>query len=105
MKKGKDAGKADDTEIEGVDLTYFSFNKNNEKKLEVRCKESQKMADGRLLMKNITATIFKADKLDKDIRISADSGYTRDEFNDFFLQGNARDRSLPASPCRATVST
>ena len=88
-KKGAGAKKAADTEIEGVDLTYLSFNKDNEKKLEVRCRESQKMADGRLLMKKITATIFKADKLDKDIRISADSGYTRDEFNDFFLQGNA----------------
>lgn len=88
-KNGAGGGKAADTEIEGVDLTYISFNKDNEKKLEVRCRESQKMADGRLFMKKITATIFKADKLDKDIRISADSGYTRDEFNDFFLQGNA----------------
>ena len=88
-KKGAGVKKSDDTEIEGVDLTYLSFDKDNEKKLEVRCRESQKMADGRLLMKKITATIFKADKLDKDIRISADAGYTRDEFNDFFIQGNA----------------
>jgi lipopolysaccharide export system protein LptA len=89
-KKGAEGRKVADTEIEGVDLTYLSFNKDNEKKLEVKCRESQKAADGRLLMKSITATIFKADKLDKDIHISADSGYTKDDFNDFYLQGHAR---------------
>jgi lipopolysaccharide transport protein LptA len=88
-KKGTEGRKAVDTEIEGVDLTYLSFNKDNEKKLEVKCRESQKVADGRLLMKSITATIFKADKLDKDIHVSADSGYTKDDFNDFFIQGKA----------------
>jgi lipopolysaccharide export system protein LptA len=88
-KKGAGGGKAEDTEIEGVDLTYLSFNRDNQKKLEVKCRESQKAADGRLLMKSITATIFKADKLDQDIHVSADSGYTKDEFNDFFLQGHA----------------
>ena len=78
-----------DREIDGVNLTYLTFNKNNEKKLEIKCEESQKKGDDRLLMKKITATIFKADKLDKDIRISADSGYAQNDFNDFYLQGNA----------------
>ncbi len=41
-------------------------------------------------MKKITATIFKADKLDEDIRISADSGYAQNDFNDFYLRGHAR---------------
>jgi lipopolysaccharide export system protein LptA len=92
----KNAGgkKAEETQIEGVDLTYLSFNKDNEKKLEVRCRESQRGADDKLLMKKITATIFKADKLDKDIHVSADSGYSRNDFNDFYLEG----RALIASP-------
>ncbi|TFG80926.1 MAG: hypothetical protein E4H23_00850 [Chrysiogenales bacterium] len=89
MKKGGDSAKTVDTEIEGVNLIYLTFNKNNEKKLEVKCLESQKKDDGKLLMKKITATIFKADKLDKDIHISADSGYAKNDFNDFYLQGNA----------------
>jgi len=89
LKKKGTARKIVDAEIEGVNLTYLTFNKNNEKKLEVKCEESQKKDDDRLLMKKITATIFKADKLDGDIRISADSGYAQYDFHDFFLQGNA----------------
>lgn len=81
-------GKAVDQEVEGVNLTYMSFNKDNEKKLEVKCAESQKGAGDRLQMKKIIATIIKADKLDKDIRVTADSGTTQNEFNDFHLQGN-----------------
>ena len=88
-KKGVDPGKTVDTEIEGVNLTYLAFNKNNEKKLEIKCLESQKKGDDKLLMKKITATIFRANKLDKDIRISADSGYTKNDYNDFYFQGNA----------------
>ncbi|MFH2108322.1 MAG: LptA/OstA family protein [Chrysiogenia bacterium] len=93
-KKGGDSAKTVDTEIEGVNLTYLTFNKNNEKKLEIKCLESQKKGDDKLFMKKITATIFKADKLDKDIHISADSGYAKNDFNDFYLQGHA----LIASP-------
>lgn len=88
-KKSNDSAKTVDTEIEGVNLTYLTFNKNNEKKLEIKCLESQKKGDDKLFMKKITATIFKADKLDKDIHISADSGYAKNDFNDFYLQGNA----------------
>ncbi len=88
-KRGGDSAKTVDTEIEGVNLTYLTFNKNNEKKLEIKCLESQKKADDRLFMKKITATIFKANKLGKDIHISADSGYAKNDFNDFYLQGNA----------------
>ncbi|MCJ7525307.1 MAG: LPS export ABC transporter periplasmic protein LptC [Candidatus Aminicenantes bacterium] len=88
-KKGDDSAKTVDTEIEGVNLTYLTFNKNNEKKLEIKCLESQKKGDDKLFMKKITATIFKADKLNKDIHISADSGYAKNDFNDFYLQGNA----------------
>jgi len=89
MKKSKGAKEPVNIEIEGVNLTYIAFNKNNEKKLEIKCLESQRKGDDKLFMKKITATIFKADKLDKDIRISADSGYAKNDFNDFFLQGNA----------------
>jgi len=78
-----------DVDVDGVNLTYLAFNKNNEKKLEIKCLESKKKDDDKLWMKKITATIFKADKLGEDIHVSADSGYSRNEFNDFFLQGNA----------------
>src|SRR5512137_885600 len=88
-RKNAGARKALDPEIEGVNLTYLAFNKNNEKKLELKCVESQRGADDKLLMKKITATIFKADKLDKDIHISAYAGTVKNDFNDFFLQVHA----------------
>ncbi len=78
-----------DVEVAGVDLTYLLFNKENEKKLEVKCEESQRGEDEKLLLKGVRATIFKADKLDHDIRISAASGVAWNEFNDFTLQGDA----------------
>lgn len=77
-------------EIDGVNLTRWNFNENNEKKLEIKFLESKRKDDDKLFMKKITATIFKADKLDKDIHISADSGYAKNNFYDFFLQDNAR---------------
>jgi len=89
VKKGRRPAKALDTEIEGVNLTFLSFNKSNEKKLEVKCRESKKKDDRWLYMTEIVATIFKADKLDEDIRVTADSGRTTEDFNDFDLSGHA----------------
>ncbi len=88
--RGGSAARAVEPAVEGVDLTYYDFDKENRKKLEVKCRESQRQSDDRLLMKGVTATIFDADKLDKDIRITADAGSAADNFNDFFLEGRAR---------------
>ena len=78
-----------DTGITGLNLTYYEFDKGNRKKLEVKCSESQKKDERWLYMKEVVATIFKANKLDEDIHISADSGRTTDDFNDFDLHGHA----------------
>jgi lipopolysaccharide export system protein LptA len=88
--RGGSVAKAVEPAVEGVDLTYYDFDKENRKKLEVKCRESQRQSDDRLLMKGVTATIFDADKLDKDIRITADAGSAANNFNDFFLEGRAR---------------
>ncbi len=82
--------KALDTDVQGVDLTYYDFDKQNRKKLEVKCRESLQQGEDQLRMKGVTATIFNADKLDEDIRITADSGTAGNDFNDFFLHGRAR---------------
>jgi lipopolysaccharide export system protein LptA len=88
-KKSGEARKAVDTEIAGVDLTFLSFSKNNEKRLEVKCGESQKRGDRWLYLIGIDATIFKADKLNEDIHITADSGRTTEDFYDFDAYGHA----------------
>jgi lipopolysaccharide export system protein LptA len=75
-------------EVAGIDLTYLTFDLNNEKKLEVRCRESQRLDDERLLLKHVTATIFKADKLEADIRVRADAGEANSDFHRLELRGN-----------------
>lgn len=75
-------------EVAGIDLTYLTFDLNNEKKLEVKCEESQRLDEERLLLKRVTATIFKADKLDADIRVRADSGEANGDFHRLELRGN-----------------
>ncbi len=75
-------------EVAGVDLTYLTFDLDNEKKLEVKCQESQRLDEERLLLKRVTATIFKADKLDADIRVRADSGEANSDFHRLELRGH-----------------
>lgn len=89
-KNGNTAKKSVDTEIAGVDLTYYDFDKNNRKKLEIKCRESLKKNEDQLLMKEITATIFKTDKLGKDIHITAKAGTASNNFYDFHIQDQAR---------------
>ena len=75
-------------QVAGVDLTYLTFDLNNEKKLEVKCRESQRLDDERLLLKRVTATIFQADQLEADIRVRADSGEANSDFHRLELRGN-----------------
>ncbi len=84
------AAKTPEGEVEGIDLTYLTFNLDNEKKLQVQCAESQKGDDDTLRMKQIVATLYRVDKLGEDIRVAADSGRAGNEFNDFFLEGDVR---------------
>jgi lipopolysaccharide transport protein LptA len=88
-KKGAASPKIVNTAIDGVNLTYLDFDKNNQKKLEIKCLESRKESDERLLMKKITATIFKTDKLEKDIQVTAESGIASNNFYNFAISGQA----------------
>jgi lipopolysaccharide export system protein LptA len=88
--KGGAAAKIVNTAVDGVNLTYFDFDENNQKKMEVRCLESRKYGSDRMLMKKITATIFKADKMEKDIRITAESGIVSSNLYNFEIHDQAR---------------
>jgi hypothetical protein len=103
-RKGAVAKKVVDTDIEGVDLTYYDFDKNNQKKLEIRCRQSQKKGDDQLLMKGVQATIFDTDKHEDDIHVTAEAGTVSNNFYDFFIHGRAHifssNFSLLSSPAR-----
>lgn len=89
-RKGTISPKIVNTAIDSANLTYLAFDKNNQKKMEIKCRESQKQSDDRLLMKKITATIFKTDKLEKDIQVTAESGIVSNNFYNFDIRGHAR---------------
>jgi lipopolysaccharide export system protein LptA len=89
-KKGGTPLKIVNTAIDGVDLTYLDFDKNNKKIMEIKCRESQKQTDDRLLMKKIVGTIFKSDKLEKDIHVTAESGIISNNLYNFDIRDHAR---------------
>lgn len=89
-RKGTISPKIVNTAIDSANLTYLAFDKNNQKKMEIKCRESQKQSDDRLLMKKISATIFKTDKLEKDIQVTAESGIVSNNFYNFDIRGRAR---------------
>lgn len=89
-RKGTTSPKIVNTAIDSANLTYLAFDKNNQKKMEIKCRESQKQSDDRLLMKKISATIFKTDKLEKDIQVTAESGIVSNNFYNFDIRGHAR---------------
>lgn len=89
-RKGTISLKIVNTAIDSENLTYLAFDKNNQKKMEIKCRESQKQSDDRLLMKKISATIFKTDKLEKDIQVTAESGIVSNNFYNFDIRGHAR---------------
>jgi lipopolysaccharide export system protein LptA len=89
-KKRAAPAKIVNTAIDGVNLTYLDFDKNNQKKMAIKCLESQRLSNDRLQMKNITATIFKTDKLEKDIQVTAESGIVSNNFYNFEISDRAR---------------
>ncbi len=89
-KKGATPSKIVNTAVDGVNLTYLDFDKNNQKRMEVRCRESRKYSNERMQIKKITATIFKTDKLEKDIQVAAESGIISNNLHDFEISDQAR---------------
>ncbi|MGE5340908.1 MAG: LptA/OstA family protein [Candidatus Omnitrophota bacterium] len=75
---------------DGEGLVVYSFNKNNQKTLELKCKESMEQSGGRTILKGIDGLIYKKGRMNKDIHVSGDEGYVENDSNDFFVQNNAR---------------
>ncbi len=89
-RKGTAAGRRPPAaEAEGIDLTYLTFDSRDAKKLEVRCAESRRGEDDTLWMSRVKATLFAVDQLDEDIRISAATGRSGNEFHALSLEGDA----------------
>lgn len=77
-------------EATGKEMVYTLYNKNNKKAILLKCSESKKVPEDKILMKNIQATIFKKGKLEKDIHISGDKGFIKNNLHDFSISKNAK---------------
>lgn len=89
-RKETQTAKTVNTAIDGKNLTYLDFDKNNQKKLEIKCRQSERQSGDRLLMKGITATFYKTAKLQKDINVVGDAGIVSSNFYNFEVRGHAR---------------
>lgn len=75
---------------DGEGLVFYSFNKNNRKSLELKCKESREEGGGKTSLTLIDGLIFKKGRMNKDIRVTGDHGYVENDFNNFYMEKNAK---------------
>lgn len=78
---------------DGEQIVFYTYNKKNQKVLEITCTETQKEGKNRTVMKNIIALIYKKGRMNKDIRVFGDRGYVEGADSHFFIERNARIES------------
>lgn len=77
--------------LDSIDVHYTLWDsKENRKKLEVWAKESRRGKDGRIHFDQIRGNVYKKGYMTEDMAISAASGITTPDYNDFSLQDQAR---------------
>lgn len=77
-------------EADGKGMVSIRFNKEHRKVLEVKCSESERESNDKILMKDIQATVFKKGKIDKDIKISGKTGTVENNFHNFTISNDAK---------------
>ncbi len=80
-------------DAKGVEFTTWAHDKKDRKirkALKLKCSEQVKESEDKTLMKNIDAVIFKKGRMNKDIKVFGDQGFTENNYNNFFLEKNAR---------------
>lgn len=75
---------------DGVGMIHVRFNNKNKRSIEFKCKESKKVNDNKIAMKNVDGTIFKKGRMNKDIKIVSDKGLFENNFYNFFVEKNAK---------------
>jgi len=75
---------------DGEGLVVYSYNKKNEKVMELKCKESKMEPNGRTILKKIEGKVYQRGQRKKDILIYGDQGYVESNTNNFFVEKNAR---------------
>lgn len=90
LKKGKNVDYRVETRADGEGMVFNSFNDDNKKVLELKCRTAQKGEGDRMYMTGIEGLIYKKGRMNKDIRVYADQGYTENNLYNFFIEQNAR---------------
>ena len=93
IKKSMSTGEVVNPEIEGINIRYLGFDKENRKGLEVKCRESRQQGSDTLQMVDVVATIFAHNEREKDLLVTSKAGTSANGFNKFYLYKNPRIRS------------
>ncbi|UCH96373.1 MAG: hypothetical protein JSV88_05840 [Candidatus Aminicenantes bacterium] len=78
---------------EGMQLTCWAMDKVKKglrKALVIKCSESIKESEDKIVMKNIEGNIFKKGHMNKDIKVFGDQGFVENNYHSFFVEKNAR---------------
>ncbi len=75
---------------DGVGMIHVRFNNKNKRSIEFKCKESKKVNDNKIAMKNVDGTIFKKGRMNKDLKIIANKGLFENNFYNFFVEKKAK---------------
>ncbi|HLP62575.1 MAG TPA: LPS export ABC transporter periplasmic protein LptC, partial [Candidatus Deferrimicrobium sp.] len=75
---------------DGETMIHNTYDKEHRKAMEIKCTEAVNESDDKTDMKNIEGVIYKKGRMNKDINVTAKSGYVANNSQNFFLEGDAK---------------
>ncbi len=79
--------------IEGTELVYLGFDRDNRQSVEIRCRESRSGEHGRIIMTDVFSRIFRKGRMKGDMIISGESGEVTADYREIRIKDNARIES------------
>jgi len=82
-----------DPEVQASELVFLGFDRENNQKVEIRCRQSRRGEHEKTLMTDVWARIISSGRRKKDILISGKNGEVTADFRGIMVAGDARVRS------------
>ncbi|MCP4149569.1 MAG: LPS export ABC transporter periplasmic protein LptC, partial [bacterium] len=90
MKSKDETDFMSELKVDGEGMIHVTFNKKNQKAMELKCSESNREGRDKITMMDIEGLIFKKGRMSKDIKISGKSGYVSNNSHNFFIEKKAK---------------
>ncbi|MCU0287032.1 MAG: hypothetical protein MUF15_11625 [Acidobacteria bacterium] len=89
LKKPAQTEFSGELKVDGETMIHNTYDKEHRKAMELKCKEAINESEDKTDMKNIEGVIYKKGRMNKDINVSALSGYVANNSQNFFIEGDA----------------